>query len=215
MSCQEVNTQTWWTKQKKKTTSSQSFVIVLTSLSQLMIHFPSRAVHCRQKSTQLLCVVCTLTDRLRGDLTCLHAVQNFLWKNSSFIWIPTAVTEKRQTRVSQRLRRSSSVTFKIIIIITLMSANTVVVQSKVKNHVSYKILTFLPATIGDFLSSRSWMAVLAKTTLLFSKARERKQKPGRTNNNVEIFLFYFRTVDGALFSASSIRWLRNHSISLQ
>lgn len=112
---------------KKKPTSSQSFVIILTSLSQLMIHFPSRAVHCRQKSTQLLCVVCTLTDRLRRDLTCLHAVQNFLWKNSSFIWIPTAVTEKRQTRVSQRLRRSSSVTFKIIIIITLMSANTVVV----------------------------------------------------------------------------------------
>lgn len=55
-----------------------------------------------------------------------------------------------------------------------MSADTVVVQSKVKNRVSYKILTFLPATIGDFLSSRSWIAVLAKTTLLFSKAREKQ-----------------------------------------
>lgn len=61
-----------------------------------------------------------------------------------------------------------------------MSADTVVVQSKVKNPVSYKSLTVLPATIGDFLSSRSWMAVLAKTTLLFSKARENK-KTNRQN----------------------------------
>lgn len=28
----------------------------------------------------------------------------------------------------------------------------------------------VPATIGDFLSSSSWIAVLAKTTLLFSPA---------------------------------------------
>ena len=39
-----------------------------------------------------------------------------------------------------------------------------------KSYFQHWFGSFLPATIGDFRSSRSWIAVLAKTTLLFSDA---------------------------------------------
>lgn len=69
----------------------------LTWLSQLMLHFPSSAVHCTQNTSSL--ALTQLSDFIfcfhqAGGacllVTCLQAVQNFLWKNSSFIWIPTA-----------------------------------------------------------------------------------------------------------------------------
>lgn len=37
-----------------------------------------------------------------------------------------------------------------------------------ENERRTRVPTYLPAAMGDFLSSRSWMAVLANTTLLFS-----------------------------------------------
>lgn len=51
-------------------------------------------------------------------------------------------------------------------------------QKSRKTHLSSR----LPAAIGDFLSSKSWIAVLAKTTLLFSDPETRTKAYTNTNN---------------------------------
>lgn len=56
-------------------------------------------------------------------VTCLQAVQNFLWKNSSFIWIPTAeqMTERISGMHVQHPELSvDTMTTIIIIIITAL-----------------------------------------------------------------------------------------------
>lgn len=95
----------------EKTRKSGTFP---TWLSQLMLHFPSRAVHCTQNTSSL--ALTQLSDFIfcfhqAGAcllVTCLQAVQNFLWKNSSFIWIPTAEPKGWKKKAREKTLRCRS-----------------------------------------------------------------------------------------------------------
>lgn len=95
-------------------------------------------------------------------LTCRLAVQHFLWKKSNFIWIPTAVHSRRK----QTDKLVSSTGFKLWQCGECGDYLPVLVKANRR--------MYWPAAIGDFLSSSSWMAVLANTTLLFSCAEGHK-----------------------------------------
>ena len=121
----------------------------LTPLSQLMLHLPSRAVHCQKHKVNESYLNASKTWRMLTTSMLLPVCRQ---SRTSFESIP------------------ASFGFPQLHLNSNTHANTF-------NEDIYWIWYFqcwfrysLPATIGDFLSSRSWIAVLAKTTLLFSDA---------------------------------------------